>query len=160
MDEALFFSLQLEKFPGHEETMREFADANGIPFDLTLIYQLIEERRRDDERYAAEASLALQEDNDAECLGSWRSYINARLNHSAPVPDRHQALYAKPEHSDVLRQETPLMKAVVARRRAQGITQAEFARQLGVSVRTYQEWEQGRRQPSGPAESILRRALS
>ena len=31
MDEALFFSLQLEKFPGHEETMREFAETNGIP---------------------------------------------------------------------------------------------------------------------------------
>ncbi|MCP1319800.1 hypothetical protein [Halomonas sp. 707B3] len=30
MDEALFFSLQLEKFPGHEETMRQFAEANDI----------------------------------------------------------------------------------------------------------------------------------
>jgi len=37
MDEALFFSLQLEKFPGHEETMRQFAEANDIPFDLGFV---------------------------------------------------------------------------------------------------------------------------
>ena len=32
-----------------------------------------------------------------------------------------------------------------------GLSQSEFARLLGVSVRTLQEWEQGRRIPSGPA---------
>ncbi|MCP1319176.1 MULTISPECIES: DNA-binding transcriptional regulator [Halomonadaceae] len=160
MDEALFFSLQLEKFPGHEEVMRQFADANGIPFDLALIYQLIEDRRRDEQRHKAEEALARQDKDNEDCLGSWRSYNNAKRNLSAAASEVHQTLHAKPEHSDVLRQETPWMTAVVAHRRAQGITQAEFARQLGVSVRTYQEWEQGRRQPSGPAESILRRALS
>lgn len=30
-----------------------------------------------------------------------------------------------------------------------GLSQAEFAQMLGVSVRTLQDWEQGRRQPSG-----------
>jgi putative transcriptional regulator len=37
-----------------------------------------------------------------------------------------------------------------------GMSQAEFARLLGVSVRTLQEWEQGRRQPSGAAKTLLR----
>jgi putative transcriptional regulator len=36
-----------------------------------------------------------------------------------------------------------------------GLSQTEFARLLGVSVRTLQEWEQGRRAPSGPARMLL-----
>lgn len=36
-----------------------------------------------------------------------------------------------------------------------GLSQAEFARLLGVSVRTLQEWEQGRRAPSGAARTLL-----
>jgi putative transcriptional regulator len=36
-----------------------------------------------------------------------------------------------------------------------GLSQSEFARLLGVSVRTLQEWEQGRRLPSGPARTLL-----
>ena len=36
-----------------------------------------------------------------------------------------------------------------------GLSQADFARLLGVSVRTLQEWEQGRRAPSGPARMLL-----
>ena len=35
------------------------------------------------------------------------------------------------------------------------LTQAAFAKLLGVSVRTLQDWEQGRRQPSGAAKSLL-----
>ncbi len=36
------------------------------------------------------------------------------------------------------------------------MSQSEFARLLGVSVRTLQEWEQGRRGPSGAARSLIR----
>jgi putative transcriptional regulator len=36
-----------------------------------------------------------------------------------------------------------------------GLSQADFARLLGVSVRTLQEWEQDRRAPSGPARTLL-----
>lgn len=44
----------------------------------------------------------------------------------------------------------------VAKTRAKvGLSQSEFARLLGVSVRTLQEWEQGRRAPSGPARMLL-----
>jgi putative transcriptional regulator len=44
----------------------------------------------------------------------------------------------------------------VAETRARvGLSQSEFARLLGVSVRTLQEWEQGRRAPSGPARMLL-----
>jgi putative transcriptional regulator len=34
-------------------------------------------------------------------------------------------------------------------------SQAEFARMIGVSVSTLQNWEQGRRQPEGPARALL-----
>lgn len=40
-------------------------------------------------------------------------------------------------------------------RHGTGLSQSEFARLLGVSVRTLQEWEQGRRSPSGPARTLL-----
>jgi putative transcriptional regulator len=44
---------------------------------------------------------------------------------------------------------------VVEARKKIGLSQAEFARLLRVSTRTVQDWEQGRRKPSGPAESLI-----
>jgi putative transcriptional regulator len=35
------------------------------------------------------------------------------------------------------------------------MSQSAFAKLLGVSVRTLQEWEQGRRKPSGAAQTLL-----
>jgi putative transcriptional regulator len=37
-----------------------------------------------------------------------------------------------------------------------GLSQASFSKLLGVSVRTLQEWEQGRREPTGAAQTLLR----
>lgn len=37
-----------------------------------------------------------------------------------------------------------------------GLSQARFAELLGVSLRTLQDWEQGRRAPSGAARTLLR----
>lgn len=36
------------------------------------------------------------------------------------------------------------------------LSQSAFAGMLGVSLRTLQDWEQGRRQPQGPAIALLR----
>jgi putative transcriptional regulator len=36
------------------------------------------------------------------------------------------------------------------------LSQSQFAKLLGVSVRTLQEWEQGRKQPSGAAKTLLK----
>ena len=36
------------------------------------------------------------------------------------------------------------------------LSQSGFAGLMGVSLRTVQDWEQGRRKPSGPAEALLR----
>lgn len=40
-----------------------------------------------------------------------------------------------------------------------GLSQAEFAELLGVSRRTLQDWEQGRRKPTGAAQTLLRVAV-
>lgn len=37
-----------------------------------------------------------------------------------------------------------------------GLSQSRFAAIIGVSVRTLQNWEQGRRHPEGPAKALLR----
>ena len=45
---------------------------------------------------------------------------------------------------------------VMITRQKLGLSQAAFARMLGISPRTIQEWEQGRRNPQGAAQSLLR----
>jgi putative transcriptional regulator len=47
--------------------------------------------------------------------------------------------------------ESPVIKARLAAR----LSQARFASLLGISKRTLQDWEQGRRQPSGAAKTLL-----
>lgn len=41
-----------------------------------------------------------------------------------------------------------------------GLSQAEFALLIGVSVATLRNWEQGRRRPEGPARALLKIAAS
>lgn len=52
----------------------------------------------------------------------------------------------------------PITAAAEARMKV-GVSQSAFAQLLGVSVRTLQEWEQGRREPSGAAKTLLRIAM-
>lgn len=48
---------------------------------------------------------------------------------------------------------------VAAARLKTGLSQAEFARALQISPRTLQEWEQGRRHPSGAAQALIQIAF-
>lgn len=45
---------------------------------------------------------------------------------------------------------------VAAVREQTGLSQTRFARLIGVSKRTVENWEQGRRTPSGPARALLK----
>ena len=49
-----------------------------------------------------------------------------------------------------------VQQMLLAARTQAGLSQSEFARATGVSVRTLQEWEQGRKVPSGAAQSLLK----
>lgn len=52
---------------------------------------------------------------------------------------------------------TTVKLSVAAEARAKvGLSQNAFADMLGVSLRTVQDWEQGRRQPTGAAQTLLR----
>jgi putative transcriptional regulator len=53
------------------------------------------------------------------------------------------------------RQVEPRSPIVRARVKA-GLTQAQFATLLGVSKRTLEQWEQGRREPSGAAKTLIK----
>ena len=45
---------------------------------------------------------------------------------------------------------------VAQARQNSGLSQMQFAQALGISKRTLQEWEQGRRSPSGAAQTLIR----
>lgn len=55
--------------------------------------------------------------------------------------------------------EIKVSQAAQARTRT-GLSQPAFARLIGVSPRTLQDWEQGRREPTGAAKMLLRVAVS
>ncbi|MES3025948.1 MAG: helix-turn-helix domain-containing protein [Pseudomonadota bacterium] len=56
---------------------------------------------------------------------------------------------------------TKVQLPVAAEARAQvGLSQLDFANLLGVSARTLQDWEQGRREPNGAAKTLLRVAVA
>lgn len=51
--------------------------------------------------------------------------------------------------------EVTLSAAAEARAKV-GVSQSAFAELLGVSLRTLQDWEQGRRRPAGAVQTLLR----
>lgn len=55
---------------------------------------------------------------------------------------------------------TVVYSPIIAARQKSGLSQSQFAELMGVSLRTLQEWEQGRRNPSGAAKTLLRVAES
>lgn len=51
------------------------------------------------------------------------------------------------------------LPAAAEARASSGLSQQEFAKLLGVSARTLQDWEQGRREPTGAARMLLKVAV-
>ena len=51
------------------------------------------------------------------------------------------------------------LPAAAEARASVGLSQQEFAQLLGVSARTLQDWEQGRREPTGAARMLLKLAV-
>jgi putative transcriptional regulator len=84
---------------------------------------------------------------------------------SKPLTDKALAAYeAERDLAAELLQAVQEMKAgqlhvvsspVIEARKKTGLSQSQFAALMGVSVRTLQGWEQGRKQPSGAARTLL-----
>lgn len=56
---------------------------------------------------------------------------------------------------------TQLALSPIAQARSRlGMSQTELANLMGVSTRTLQDWEQGRRKPTGAAQTLLRVAIA
>ena len=51
---------------------------------------------------------------------------------------------------------TPEQRLSLDARTRLGLSQQQFANMLGISVRTLHDWEQGRREPSAPARTLLK----
>ncbi|MEO7579951.1 MAG: helix-turn-helix domain-containing protein [Massilia sp.] len=84
---------------------------------------------------------------------------NQQLNSSVPHIDLGQELLASVREmkSNVrARTHQPVVSEIASARVASGLSQAAFASLMGVSVRTLQDWEQGRREPSGAARTLIK----
>lgn len=71
----------------------------------------------------------------------------------ASVEEMDQIVRGKKKPSRVTEFEEPQVKEI---REQTGLSQVRFAAMIGVSKRTLENWEQGRRQPTGPAKALLR----
>jgi putative transcriptional regulator len=83
---------------------------------------------------------------------------SARTTRFEPLPDGSVRRTVTLADGAIQKQEVlvGLQWQLMALRTQAGLSQSEFARATGVSVRTLQEWEQGRKIPSGAAQSLLK----
>ena len=71
----------------------------------------------------------------------------------ASVKEAGQIKAGRKKPSRVYEIKAPEIKRI---REALQASQRDFALMIGVSTRTLQNWEQGRREPEGPARALLR----
>ena len=69
------------------------------------------------------------------------------------VKEAGQIKSGRKKPSRVFKIDPPTIKGV---RKKLHLSQNEFALMIGVSTSTLQNWEQGRREPDGPAKALLR----
>ena len=69
------------------------------------------------------------------------------------VKEAGQIRSGRKKPSRVFKIDSPTIKGV---RKQLHLSQSEFALMIGVSTSTLQNWEQGRREPDGPAKALLR----
>ncbi len=82
---------------------------------------------------------------------------NKKRDIAQELRDDLETLKAAKRGEVQLRQRTFVQVAQPAEIRSRlKLSQHDFAGMIGVSVRTVQEWEQGRSHPSGPASALLR----
>lgn len=93
-----------------------------------------------------------------QAVQEMRAGKSARTTTFEPLPDGSVRRTVTHADGAIHKQEVlvgPQWQLMVARTQS-GLSQSEFAKATGVSVRTLQEWEQGRKVPSGAAQSLLK----
>lgn len=71
----------------------------------------------------------------------------------ASVQEMDEIVQGKKAATRVTEYPEPEVKVI---REKTGLSQVRFASMIGVSKRTLENWEQGRRHPTGPAKALLR----
>ncbi len=120
----------------------------------------------DDRLSITELWMRRYEQEHPEALQQGKRRPHVHQNHWQPNPHNPEtpslpsktggnaSLWPVPE-VPVVRTADPVVLAAIQARKSLKLTQATFARCLGISPRTVSEWEQGRRQPSGAARTLL-----
>jgi putative transcriptional regulator len=69
---------------------------------------------------------------------------------------REAGAYLRGSRKAVARVDRISADSIAAIRTRLGLSQVQFARAIGISLDTLQNWEQGRRKPTGPAKVLLK----
>jgi putative transcriptional regulator len=69
---------------------------------------------------------------------------------------REAGAYLRGSHKAATRVDRISPDSIAAVRAKLGLSQTQFAHAIGISLDTLQNWEQGRRRPTGPAKVLLR----
>jgi len=87
-----------------------------------------------------------------------RSSPEEAMQHSAvDQPETPPPHRSKRPPSDPPKGLHPSVEAILTLRHERAMTQVQMASALGISQRTLQDWERGRRQPQGPGKALLER---
>jgi transcriptional regulator with XRE-family HTH domain len=127
-----------------------FTEVNGYPASPKTIGEMIRKRRLDRRLRQADAAKVIG--CDETTVVNWENGHRApRVNHLAGV--------VKFLGFDPFKRGDTMAQRLVGRRKALGITQKDFARQIGVDPSTLARWERGEREPTGrfaaSVESVL-----
>ncbi len=71
----------------------------------------------------------------------------------ASIKEAGQIKHGHKKPSRIFKITPPSIKAI---RKKLNLSQNDFALMIGVSISTLQNWEQGRREPDGPAKALLK----
>ncbi len=102
---------------------------------------------------AIEADAGMPLDDLRQALAEMNAGVFARKTEFIPQPDGGMRRIVTLADGTVERDE--LLTATASARLRSGLSQYRFAELMGISVRTLQDWEQGRRLPSGAAKTLL-----
>jgi len=112
-----------------------------------------------EEIHAIRAAIVEECEGDFAKISAWAKKCEQKYQDrlvTQPLPKKQITDQAKPvKPSQRSRTVTATTLNVKAIRTQTGLSQSQLATLMGISVRTLQNWETGRRQPQGPALALL-----